>query len=313
MSTVFIIQPDTGEIVEELIATANYRSPQGITVKPQTWAEEQRLRNISANAIRIKEMKEEIARLDQEMEQGQTVQHLAVLEEMRQRRRKMAGEVQRKENFSQAVHAIHRLQQRMQELATIVIDLPTSEGTEAVQCDMDTYTGQAFSRLSERLEKLNKAFQSDDPAYVKHTMQNLVEIEQELEALPRLAQQTYLRMVIRLELAQSVVEQLSEAGWNVAIQAEGDVSTPTRIAITNAIGDTAAVTFACDDQIHLETPGWEESARSALQQLVLGTLQNSGATKATGKCIHDGVPQSVHTPSKGESTQAGENKERCRL
>ncbi|MBB5265622.1 hypothetical protein HNP82_002769 [Catenibacillus scindens] len=302
MSTVFIIRPDTGEIVEELIATADYRSPRGLTVKPRTWMEEQRLRAISDNAVRIREMQAEIARLDQEMEYAKMADRLSEMEEIRQRRRRMAGEVQRKENFSQAVNKLHRLQERMGELENIEIDLPTSIGTETVLCNLDEYTQHSFSGLADQLEKLNTDFQNDDPESVRYTMQRLVELEQALEELPGQAKKNYMRTMVRLELAQCVIERLGEAGWKSTVLARGDGDTPTRITVENPVGDRASVTFSCDDQIYLETPGFSESARSALQQLVLGTLQDSGAVRATGTCISDDPRHDARVPGQAQDS-----------
>ena len=67
MSLVLVINPNTGEIMDELIATADYRSSKGVTVKPKTHAEELRLRKIDADAKRIRELKEQLEKLDNDI------------------------------------------------------------------------------------------------------------------------------------------------------------------------------------------------------------------------------------------------------
>jgi len=97
--------------------------------------------------------------------------------------------------------------------------------------------------------------------------------------------------MVRMELAQGVMDALALAGWQVIWEEEGDADTPTRIRAKNGIGQQAVLIFGCDDQIQLETPGFTESARSALQGLVMHTLQENGAAKAKGKCMDHEPPK----------------------
>lgn len=294
MSLVFVIDPETGEIKESLYATASYRSPQGVTVKPKTHAEEMRLRQISEDAVRIRKLKEHLAKMDQEMAVLESEDRLEELEKARRNRQSIAAEIQAKENFAHAVYTIHRLQARAAELERITVSVSAGDQTIDADLNMDDYTDHAFSRLSDRLDKLSEAFQSSEPDHVRHTMQQLVEIEEALEALPAAALRAHLDLLLRQELAQGVIETLSASGWTVFIEAEGSASAATRVTAISAIGDRAAVIFACDGQIYLETPGFSEVARESLQQLVLGTLQANGAPNSTGTCLDSHPIGQIH-------------------
>lgn len=288
MSVVLVINPNTGEIMDELIATADYRSSKGVTVKPKTAAEEQRLRKISEDAKRIRLLKEQLAEMDRELAGAPSESAL-------QSRQSAAADIQNMENFAQAVHTIHRLQTRAAELEQITVSVPDGDETAELELDLDEYTDHAHSALTDRLDKLSEAFQSSDPQHVRKTMQQLVEIEEALEALPAKARNACLQLIMRQELAQAVIYSLADSGWSVTLETEGSASDATRITADNAIGDRAAVIFTCDGRIYLETPGFTESARSSLQQLVLGTLHRSGAKNATGQCLDSRPPMDPPT------------------
>lgn len=310
MSLVLVINPNTGEIMEELIATADYRSSKGVTVKPKTHAEELRLRKIDADAKRIRELKERLEKLDNDISGMNSSDRLEELLKAREMRKSMAVEIQEKENFSQAVKTIHRLQARAMQLEQITVFVPVEGQTAEVDLTVDDYTDRSLSRLSDRLDKLSTAFQSSEPEHVRKTMQQLVEMETTLEALPAAARKAFLQLTIRQELAQSIINTLSESGWSVCLEEEGNASVATQITAENAIGNKAAVIFACDGQIYLETPGFTESTRSALQQLVLGTLQKSGAKNATGCCLDSQPPEDPHVRAYAAERERQQDKER---
>lgn len=312
MSLVLVINPNTGEIMEELIATADYRSSKGVTIKPKTHAEELRLRKIDEDAKRVQALKEQLKKLDEDISAMNSADRLEELLKVREKRKAIATEIQDKENFSQAVKTIHRLQARAAQLEQISISVPVGGQTAEVDLMVDDYTDRTLSRLSDRLDKLSAAFQSSEPEHVRKTMQQLVEMEAALEALPASARKAFLQLTIRQELAQSVINSLSESGWSVSLEEEGNASVATRITAENAIGNKAAVIFACDGQIYLETPGFTESARNVLQQLVLGTLQNSGAKNATGCCLDSQPPEDPHVRAYAAEQKRQQDKEHLR-
>lgn len=303
MSVVLVINPNTGEIMEELIATADYRSSKGVTVKPKTPAEEQRLRKISEDAKRIRLLREQLDEMDQELARVPS-------ESTRQNRQSAAADIQNLENFAQAVHTIHRLQARAAELEQITVTIPDGDQTAELELILDEYTDHAHSALTDRLDKLSDAFQSSDPGHVRKTMQQLVEIEEALEALPDAARNACLQLIMRQELAQAVIGALADSGWSVSLEADGSASDATRITAVNSIGSRAAVIFTCDGRIYLETPGFTESARSSLQQLVLGTLHASGAKNATGQCLDSRPPMDPPTRTRAADAESRTTKER---
>lgn len=290
MSTVFIIDPNTGVIEEELIAHASYRSPKGVTVKPASWEEEQRIRSISEKAIKIRKMREELERLDREFGQDREIADLMELENLRRRRKAIAAEIQQEENYAQTVLTVQRLRERMAQLERIVLSVSTSGGEEEVEINVNEYTSGAFSKLVTHLDSLSDSLRNTKPADVESTYRSLVRLEEELEALPLRARKEFLRMQVRLELAQSAMDRLTQAGWTVELESKADTDLPIRFTMRNAVGDRAAATFFCDGQIRLETPGLTESSRAALQQLVLGALHTSGAATATGRCMDCPAP-----------------------
>ena len=310
MSLVLVINPNTGEIEEELIATAEYRSWKGVTVKPKTYAEELRLRKIDEDAKRTRALKEQLEKLDKDITAMSSADRLEELLKARENRKAIAAKIQAQENFAHAVKTIHRLQTRAMQLEQITVSVPVGGQTAEVDLMVDDYTGRALSRLSDRLDKLSAAFQSSEPEHVDRTMQQLVEIEADMEALPPAARNAFLQLTIRRELAQSVIDSLDRSGWSISLEEEGSASVATRITAENAIGNRATVIFACDGQIYLETPGFTESARSTLQQLVLGTLQESGAKKATGCCLDSQPPEDPHVRAYAAEQERRQIKER---
>ena len=309
MSTVFVIDPNTGEILEELIAHASYRSPKGVTVKPASWEEQQRIRAISEKAVKLREMREELEQLDRELGRYQECAGLMELEKIRRRRKAMAAELQQEENYAQTVRSVGRLRERMAELERVVLSVPSSGGAEDVEIGVDEYTGGAFSRLAARLDELSGALRSTEPALVERTSRGLVSLEEELETLPLRARKAFFHTQMRLELAQDAMDRLAQAGWTVSLETEGGADAPICCSMENAIGDRASAAFFADGQIRLETPGLTEDVRAALQQLVLGALRSSGAP-ATGRCMDHPAPAPERAAAQGEPLTEQADKER---
>ena len=146
MSLVLVINPNTGEIMEELIATADYRSSKGVTIKPKTHAEELRLRKIDEDAKRVQALKEQLKKLDEDISAMNSADRLEELLKVREKRKAIATEIQDKENFSQAVKTIHRLQARAAQLEQISISVPVGGQTAEVDLMVDDYTDRTLSR-----------------------------------------------------------------------------------------------------------------------------------------------------------------------
>lgn len=276
MSKVFIVD-DNGIIVEELIAYASYRSGKGITVKPATPEQERRIREVSENGKRLLELEKELKAL----ESGDGTQ---VSEVLRLKRESMAAEIQNKQMFNNAVEKIRQLQEQAAEMQIAVIETNTSEGKETVEAEMDELTGNGLSAISKELDQLDRTFLSDDPEHIRKVLKILADIEKRMNALPEMARLTFLRLNVRMELAEQVRGRTGEAGWRVSVLQEGDVDVPTVLCAENAAGEKAAVIFQLDGQVRIETPGFAAETREALQQLVLNTLRDSGMTHAKGLC-----------------------------
>ena len=276
MSKVFIVD-DNGIIVEELIAYASYRSDKGITVKPATPEQERRIRAVSENGKRLLELEEELKAL----EGGNGAQ---VSEALRLKRDSMTAEMQTKQMFNNAVEKIRQLQEQAAEMQIAVIETNTSEGKETIEAEMDELTSNGLSAISRELDQLDRTFLSDDPEHIRKILRLLTDIEQRMNALPEMARLTFLRLNVRMELAEQVRGRIGEAGWRVSVPQEGDVDVPTILCVENAAGEKAAVIFQLDGQVRIETPGFAAETREALQQLVLNTLRDSGMTHAKGRC-----------------------------
>ncbi|MBQ2957455.1 MAG: hypothetical protein IJE08_13455 [Clostridia bacterium] len=288
MSVIIVVTAD-GRIVEEMIGYASYRSPKGMTIKPQTDAEMQRWRQISANAYKIQELKQAMAQLDAELQKKELADDLAALEDKRNQRIKIAGEIQRKENFNQAAQTMQRLKERAAELKEILVSLPGMEEESPV--DVDEYTKGGLSKISAALGMLSDSFLSDEPEHVKHVMQQLVKMEEELEKLPDAAKDAFVRHMVRLELSDNVIDKLTAAGWNVQVKAKGDAYASTMLSADNADGDHAELVVNHNCEIWMDTPLFSESARNDLKSLVLDTLEESGFTSVKAKCMSDEPPQ----------------------
>lgn len=276
MSKVFIVD-DNGIIVEELIAYASYRSDKGITVKPATPEQERRIRAVSENGKRLLELEEELKAL----EGGGDAQ---VSEALRLKRESMTAEMQNKQMFNNAVEKIRQLQEQATEMQIAVIETDTSEGKETVEAEMDELTSNGLSAISKELDQLDRTFLSDDPEHIRKILSLLADIERRMNALPEMARLTFLRLNVRMELAEQIRGRIGEAGWRVSVLQEGDVDVPTVLCAENAAGEKAAVIFQLDGQVRIETPGFAAETREALQQLVLNTLRDSGMTHAKGRC-----------------------------
>lgn len=276
MSKVFIVD-DNGIIVDELIAYASYRSDKGITVKPATPEQERRIRAVSENGKRLLELEEELKAL----EGGGDAQ---VSEALRLKRESMTAEMQNKQMFNNAVEKIRQLQEQAAEMQIAVIETDTSEGKETVEAEMDELTSNGLSAISKELDQLDRTFLSDDPEHIRKILSLLADIERRMNALPEMARLTFLRLNVRMELAEQIRGRIGEAGWRVSVLQEGDVDVPTVLCAENAAGEKAAVIFQLDGQVRIETPGFAAETREALQQLVLNTLRDSGMTHAKGRC-----------------------------
>lgn len=282
MSKVFIVD-DNGIIVEELIAYASYRSDKGITVKPATPEQERRIRAISENGKRLLELEKELKALGESGSAGMS-------EALRLKRESMAAEMQTKQSFNHVVEKIRQLQGQAAEMQIAVIETNTSQGKETIEAEMDELTGNGLSTISKELDQLNSTFLSDDPEHIRKILKTLADIERRMNALPEMARLTFLRLNVRMELAEQVHIRLEEADWRVSAQQEGDVDVPTILCAENVKGEKAAVIFQLDGQVRIETPGFAADTREALQQLVLNTLRDSGMTHAKGVCTDHHVP-----------------------
>lgn len=282
MSKVFIVD-DNGIIVEELIAYASYRSDKGITVKPATPEQERRIRAISENGKRLLELEKELKALGESGSAGMS-------EALRLKRESMAAEMQTKQNFNHVVEKIRQLQGQAAEMQIAVIETNTSQGKETIEAEMDELTGNGLSTISKELDQLNNTFLNDDPEHIRKILKTLADIERRMNALPEMARLTFLRLNVRMELAEQVHIRLEEAGWRVSARQEGDVDVPTILCAENVNGEKAAVIFQLDGQVRIETPGFAADTREVLQQLILNTLRDSGMTHAKGVCTDHHVP-----------------------
>ena len=255
----------------------------------ETDTEKGRWQQIFANENKIQELKQTVAQLDDELQKKELADDLAALEEMRNQRIKIAGEIQRKENFNQAAQTMLRLKERAAELKKILVSLPGME--KEISVDVDEYTKGGLSKVSAALGALSDSFLSDEPEHVKHVMQQLVKMEEELEKLPDAAKEAYVRHMVRLELSYNVIGKLTAAGWNVQVKAEGDAYASTVLSADKAGGDHAELFVNHDCEIWMDTPLFSESARSALRTLVMDTLEECGFTSVKAKCMSDEPPQ----------------------
>lgn len=276
MSKVFIVD-DNGIIVEERYAYASYRSDKGITVKPATPEQERRIRAVSENGKRLLELEKELKAL----EGGDSAQ---VSEALRLKCESMTVEMQTKQLFNNAVEKMRQLQELAAEMQIAVIETNTSEGKETVEAEMDELTGNGLSAISKELDQLDQTFMSDDPEHIRKILKLLADIEQRMNALPEMARLTFLRLNVRMELAEQVCGRIEKVGWRVSAPQEGDVDVPTILCAENVAGEKAAVIFQLDGQVRIETPGFAAETREALQQLVLNALRDSGMTHAKGLC-----------------------------
>lgn len=279
MSKVFIVD-DNGIIVEERIAYASYRSDKGITVKPATPEQERRIRAVSENAKRLLELEKELKALGDG--DGTQVSKALIL-----KCKSMTAEMQSKQIFNNAVEKMRQLQEQAAEMQIAVIETNTSEGKETVEAEMDELTGNGLSAISKELDQLDQTFMSDDPEHVRKILKLLADIEQRMNALPEMARLTFLRLNVRMELAEQVRSWIEKAGWRVSEPQEGDVHVPTILCAENVTGEKAAVIFQLDGQVRIETPGFTTGTRKELQQLVLDALRESGMRYAKGLCTDD--------------------------
>lgn len=283
MSIVAIYDPKTKRIVEKLHAFPSYRSSKGITLAPKNEQEEAQLKRIEENGRLIDKLNAEIKELDRRI----ALESMLEAEAQHKKRRTMAEQIQRKENYAHAVMKIHALRTKITDVETITLTMTNAKEPEELQISTDEYTGGRLSMLNRRLDELSKSFLSDEPEFVKHTMQTLVRMEEELAVLLDQARNAFLQYLVRMELADGVVQALYEAGWNTRVEDVGSRDRQTQVSLLAAGGARAELLFQPDGQIRLNTPGFSEGERKLLQEQIRIALKACGAGDVEHQCLDE--------------------------
>ena len=304
MSIVAVYDPKTKRIVEKLHAFPSYRSSKGITIVPKNAQEEAQLECIEKNGRLIDKLNAEI----QEMDRLIALKSILEAETLQKKRRTLAEEIQRKENYAQTVMKVHALRTRITDVETITLTITTNGEPVVEQFSTDEYTGGRLSMLNSRLDDLSKTFLSDEPEFVKHTMQKLVQMEEELEVLLEQARNSYLQYIARMELADGVVQLLYKSGWNIRVEDTGSLDREVRVLLMTAGGACAELLFQPDDQIRLNTPGFSEGERKLLQEQIFTALKACGASDVEHRCLD--TQQKVTEAVQNRKTQLQQMQER---
>ena len=277
------------------------READEIVVKPQSVREEEMLRRYSDNNLRIQNLREQIAALDEERV-ALTQEDAACLAEVKevfwelsQSRRSddaifggganalLAGE----ETRLKLRERIDKLQQDIRNTEALHFRVETTEGSEDIPAKVDSRTKGALSALRNRLSDVRKTLDSgaSNQRLFSEANQTLSDCENQLLSLPEKARETLALQMHREEQIRNVTRQTTTGGWRVVQLLEGEADFDNiDLLIRHVSGEKAKIQFTMDGDVNVDYFSGNVGLRENLHRIVLRALISGGAENAVACC-----------------------------
>lgn len=198
-------------------------------------------------------------------------------------------------DYNRALEKLKTLRANAGQLEELMFYVETTEGTEALDAEVDARTKGALTGICRELEEISGSLAGgNEPDNLEELLKRLEEIDGRLTKLPESAEEVFTAQLWREEQARNVAERLENAGWLIKeVSSDGGIFDDIYLLTENIQGNKAAVIFTIDGETRIESFFGENETLHGLQKTVLDALINGGAKKATGHCMKGSTPQTV--------------------